>query len=121
VVLRDSAAGLLLYERESYYPRAYWKSQLGMKGADIERVNSGNITETEYSDNYQKFEINCISRDTLVLAENYYPGWNCYDNLKRVRIFSASLGDFPTLFRLVSLAPGRHVIEFKYHKVFGLF
>ena len=91
LVLRDSAAGLLLYERESYYPRAYWKSQLGMKGADIEHINSGNITETEYSDNYQKFEINCISRDTLVLAENYYPGWNCYDNSKQVKIFPQPL------------------------------
>ncbi len=121
VVLRDSAAGLLLYERESYYPRAYWKSQIGMTGQDIERINKNDIVESEYSDDNQKFDINCLAADTLVLAENYYPGWNCLDNSKPVRILPAEIKGEPPLFRSIPVTPGRHVIEFNYHKVFGLF
>jgi hypothetical protein len=121
VIFRDSVAGLLLYERKSYYPRVYWKSQLGMQGPEIETVNKGNLTELQYSDNYQEFEVNCTKPDTLMLAENYYPGWKCLDNKKEIAISPANILNFPRLFRSVPLAPGYHLLEFEYHKVFGLF
>jgi len=120
-IFRDSAAGLLLYERRSYYPRAYWKSQFGKQGPEIEAINKGGIAELHYSDNYQEFEVNCTKPDTLILAENYYPGWACFDNKKEIVISPAEIPNFPRLFRSVSLPPGRHLLEFKYHKVFGLF
>jgi hypothetical protein len=121
VVLMDSAAGLLLYERKSYYPRAYWKSQLGMTGQDMERINRSNIVESAYSDDYQKFEVNCVAADTLILAENYYPGWDCLDNSRPVKILPAGIEGEPPLFRSIPVAAGRHVIEFNYHKIFRLF
>ena len=118
---RDSAAHLKLYERKHYYPRAYWKKQLGMQGPSIEEENKGAIRQTAYSDGYQRIEIDCQEPDTLIVSENYYPGWKCYDNGERTEIFPAHIKNYPPLFRSVAITKGHHVIEFRYNKVFYWF
>lgn len=120
-VFKDSTQNLQLYERKNCYPRCYWKRQLGMSGAGIEAENKGTMRQLAYSDLYQKVEINCITRDTLIFSENYYPGWKCYDNQKEIKVYAASIKNYPPLFRCIPLERGHHVIEFKYNKVFYWF
>ena len=45
----------------------------------------------------------------LILSENWYPGWNAYDNGHKTRIFRADY----TL-RAVHLEKGQHEVIFKY-------
>lgn len=120
-VFKDSAGSQKLYERRNYYPRIYWKRQLGERGADIEIENKNSVRQVVYSDLYQKIEVNCSIPDTLILSENYYPGWKCYDNQKEIKIYPISIYDHPPLFRSITLDKGTHVIEFKYNKVFYFF
>jgi hypothetical protein len=117
-IYRDSAAQLRLYERTNYYPRAWWKSQLGRTGPEIEEENKENIRQTAYSDLYQKIEVNCPANDTLIISENFYPGWKCYDNGKRVGLFAPTIKKYPSIFRAVALDKGRHTLEFRYNKPF---
>lgn len=114
-VFKDSTGGLNLYERKSYYPRMYWKSQLGRPGPEIERENEGTIRPLAYSDEYQKIMVDCQTPDTLILSENFYPGWKCYDNGRRIPLFPAAIKQYPRLFRAVVLEKGRHLLEFKYN------
>jgi len=114
----DSLPKTYLYERKSYYPRCYWKSQLGKSGKDIETENASNIRQLSYSDMYQKLEVNCERSDTLVFSENYYPGWKCYDNGKQIPIYMPTIKNYPPLFRAISLSEGKHTIEFKFARLF---
>lgn len=120
-IFKDSVRHMNLYERRTYYPRVYWKSQLGMKGEAIEEENKGSIREQVYSDGYQRFEVDCGTPDTLIFSENDYPGWSCYDNGKKVAIQVAAIKNYPPLFRSVVLDKGHHLLEFKYNKVFYWF
>lgn len=120
-IFKDSAAGLMLYERRNYYPRCYWKHQLGEPGIAIEDENRGTIKGLTYSDLYQKWAVNCHASDTLIFSENIYPGWKCYDNGKEVPIFTTKIKNYPSLFRMISLDKGSHILEFKYNKVFYWF
>jgi hypothetical protein len=120
-IFKDSIRGLRLYERRNYYPRCYWKRQLGKPGEEIEKENAGVIQPLEYSDQYQKIAVECTVPDTLIFSENYYPGWKCYDNQKRIEIYPARIGNYPPLFRSIALSGGHHIIEFKYNKVFYWF
>jgi hypothetical protein len=120
-VFKDSARHLNLYERKNYYPRVYWKSQLGKRGGEIEEENKSTIQPLAYSDLYQKFEVDCKTRDTLILSENDYPGWKCYDNGKRTAIYPAAIRNYPPLFRSIALDKGHHIVEFKYNKPFYWF
>lgn len=117
----DSVRYLKLYKRRNYYPRCYWKHQLGEPGATIEMENSKFIHELAYTDEYQKWAIECNSDDTLIFSENYYPGWECLDNDKGIPIFRPSIKNYPPLFRGIALNKGRHIIEFSYNKVFHWF
>jgi len=120
-IFKDSVQRLHLYERKSWYPRCYWKHQLGRRGVEIEAENKATIHQLAYSDLYQKFEVNCSAPDTLIFSENYYPGWKCYDNQKEIKIYQASIRNYPPLFRCIPLDKGGHIIEFKYNKVFYWF
>ncbi len=114
----DSLPKTYLYERKNYYPRTYWKSQLGKPGKEIEKENAENIRQLAYSDMYQKTEVNCLTPDTLIFSENYYPGWKCYDNGKQIPINIPTIKNYPPLFRAISLGEGKHTIEFKYAQFF---
>jgi hypothetical protein len=120
----DSAGTWTLYERKNYYPRVYWKKQIGKRGAAIEEENKGKVRELVYEDLYQKYAVTCTSSDTLIFSENVYPGWSCYDNRRQIPITSAAIKDYPRIFRAIALDPGEHVIEFRYNQVlsrlFGL-
>jgi hypothetical protein len=120
-IFKDSTQGLKLYERKNYYPRCYWKRQLGSPGAQIEVENKATIQQLTYSDLYQKISVDCLTPDTLIFSENYYPGWTCIDNQKEVPIYLASIKNYPPLFRSIALDKGHHIIEFKYNKVFYWF
>jgi hypothetical protein len=117
----DSMNDVRLYERRNYYPRIYWKHQLGMSGKDIELENRTTIRQLAYSDLYQKIEVDCLVPDTLIISENYYPGWRCYDNQKKVPINPAIIKNYPPLFRSIALDKGHHIVEFKYDNVFYWF
>jgi len=110
----DSIDGLRLYERSNYYPRVYWKRQLGMPGKEIESENKTAIRQLVYSDLYQKIEIDCPIADTLIISENSYPGWKCYDNKRRIEITPAVIKNYPPLFRSIVLDKGHHIVEFRY-------
>jgi len=120
-IFKDSVQHLLLYEKLNYYPRVYWRHQLGMKGAAIEAENNGSVKQTAYSDYYQRIEVDCAGPDALIIAENYYPGWKCYDNGKEIAIHPATIKNYPPLFRSVILKEGHHIVEFRYNKVFHWF
>ncbi|MDO6433076.1 hypothetical protein Q4E93_20880 [Flavitalea sp. BT771] len=120
-VLKDSIEGMKLYEKKNYYPRMYWQHQLGMPGPAIEAANKGTIRQTAYSDLYQRIEIDCPARDTLIISENSYPGWKCFDNRKEIPIRPAKIKNYPPLFRSVVLDKGHHIVEFRYNKVFYWF
>jgi hypothetical protein len=120
-IFKDSAAHLNLYERPNYYPRIYWKRQLGKPGRAIEEENKETIKQLAYSDYNQKIEVECMAADTLIISENYYPGWKCSDNGKKTAIFPAHIKDYPPIFRSIALDKGHHVIEFSYNKVFYWF
>jgi len=114
----DSMPNTYLYERKNCYPRAYWKSQIGRPGRDVEKENAENIRQLIYSDLYQRTEVNCLTSDTLIFAENYYPGWKCYDNTKEIPIKMPTIKTHPPLFRAIALDKGHHIIEFKYASLF---
>jgi len=120
-IFRDSTRYLNLYERRNYYPRCYWKHQLGERGTEIEGENKGIIRQLTYADQYQKWLIHCNSPDTLVFSENDYPGWKCYDNQKEITIYEPTIKNYPRLFRCITLDKGQHIIEFTYNKVFYWF
>lgn len=120
-IFRDSTDKIKLYERKTYYPRIYWQHQLGMQGKDIEEQNKTTIKQLAYSDIYHKIEVNCERPDTLIVSENNYPGWRCYDNNKKIKVFSAVIKNYTPLFRAVVLDKGHHILEFKYNKVFYWF
>lgn len=120
-IYKDSIPHLLLYERRNYYPRCYWRHQVGKPGVQIEEENKEMVMPLEYSDLYQKVQVNCSSSDTLVFSENYYPGWECFDNGKRVSIFKWGLPGGHPLFRAVYLDRGHHLLEMRYNKVFYFF
>jgi uncharacterized membrane protein YfhO len=48
----------------------------------------------------------------LVVTDNYYPGWQAYDNGKPVPILRVN-----NTFRGLPLAAGRHVLELKFRPV----
>ncbi len=117
----DSIEYLKLYERTSWYPRVYWRHQLGEAGAQIELENSEAIHQLEYSDNEEKLLVDCKTSDTLIFSENCYPGWVCYDNGKEIGIYPAVIRDYPRLFRSIAVKSGRHVIELRYCRRFYWF
>lgn len=118
---KDSAEHISLYERANYYPRIYWKRQLGQPGRIIEEENKETIKQVSYSDYHQKIEVECMIADTLIISENYYPGWKCYDNGKKIPIYTPQIKGHPPIFRSIALDKGHHVIEFSYNKVFYWF
>ena len=120
-IFRDSTADFNLYERKNYYPRCYWKHQLGEPGRAIEAENEAVIRQLSYSDVDQKWVIQCSSPDTLIFSENSYPGWRCYDNQREVKMIPVSIKNHPPLFRCVALNKGSHIVEFRYRKVFYWF
>jgi hypothetical protein len=120
-IFKDSTRHLNLYQRKNCYPRIYWKSQLGLQGHTIEEANKTTIRQLEYSDLYQKIDIECSAPDTLVVSENYYPGWKCYDNGNKTKIFPAPIRNYPPIFRSIAVDKGHHIIEFKYNKIFYWF
>src|SRR5882757_11267506 len=62
-IFKDSVQHLHLYERKTYYPRVYWKSQIGERGKEIEEKNKSSIQEQAYSDGYQRFAVECTAAD----------------------------------------------------------
>lgn len=104
--------GVKLYERKNYYPRAYFKSQLNMKGIDIEKANK--ITLLEYKDQYQKYEINLDQTEDIIFSEINYPGWKAYIDGNKVDIKEAQIDNLKPLFRQIMSEKGKHIIEFKY-------
>jgi len=120
-VFKDSLHHINLYERKNYYPRCYWKRQLGQPGSKIEADNKEIIHQLVYSDLYEKLAVDCVLLDTLIFSEINYPGWSCYDNGKKTIIYSALIKNYTPLFRSIVLNRGHHIIEFKYKKVFYWF
>lgn len=94
--------GKWLYENSLAYPRA-WVQQDGDNGrvipshANIERISPNQIA------------IDAQGPGLLVLSENYYPGWRVYVDGEKGDIMSID-----GLFRGVSLAEGKHTVEFVY-------
>jgi len=120
-LFREASGRIRLYERRTWYPRCYWKRQLGEAGPQIERENAGLIKQLAYSDNDEKLTVKCNTADTLIFSENNYPGWHCYDNGKNIPILTIALKNYPPLFRGIVLNPGMHLIEFRYNKKFYWF
>ena len=120
-IFKDSIPNLKLYETRNWYPRCYWQRQLGLPGRIIEGENKSSIQQLAYSDHYEKLVIDCVQKDTMIFSENYYPGWECYDNGKLIDIYPATIKKYPPLFRSIVLDKGRHMVEFKYKKLFYWF
>jgi len=65
---------------------------------------------------YEPNAINLVAENDkpamLVVTDNYYPGWQAYDNGKPVAILRVN-----STFRGIPLAAGRHVLELKFRPV----
>jgi hypothetical protein len=120
-IYKDSTLDMKLYERKSWYPRCYWKHQLGLSGAKIEHNNKDSIHQLSYTDNEERVAVECGVADTLIFSENDYPGWVCYDNGKNIPIFSVTIQRYPPLFRSIALIRGKHLIAFRYKYAFHWF
>jgi hypothetical protein len=61
--------------------------------------------------NVNVFEVSALAREkgTLVVSENFFPGWNAYENGKKISVFKANV-----CFMAVGLEAGNHKILFKY-------
>jgi hypothetical protein len=53
--------------------------------------------------------VNAPEKGTLVISENFFPGWNAYEAGKKLKVFKANV-----CFMAVSLERGSHRIVFKY-------
>ena len=71
----------LIYSNPQFVGRSYILDEKGalIKGADI----------IESSSSYVKIVFEANSGDTLILADSWFPGWECFDNGARAEGFDA--------------------------------
>lgn len=112
LLLEDQPTGLKLYERANYYPRVFFKSQLGQPGKEIEALKQVDLLE--YRDNTQKYRIRTTQPEEVIFSEIFYPGWQAYVDNNKVNITLAQIAGVAPLFRSINLAQGEHIVEFKY-------
>ncbi len=91
-----------LYRVNNFLPRAYVTSQSG-KINDIVRI-------TIDTPNKIMYEVTNKTSGQLTLSELYYPGWEAFDNGKKVQIIKVD-----TLFQGLHLPAGKHIITFIYN------
>lgn len=73
---------ILLFKNLNYMGRAYIADK---DGNPIKRVKI-----MQDKDSYVKLYVNAIKGDVLILSDSWLPGWNCFDNGKKVKDFNAN-------------------------------
>lgn len=86
-----------LYENENVLPRAYLLE---------DKYTAVKILD--YEPNKIHLSFDAPSKSTLVLSENWFPGWQAFDNGKKVEIKKYKI------FRSLGVNPGKHDIYFNY-------
>ena len=73
------------------------------------RASVGHATIVRYENHAVTVHASLNESGIMVLADSHYPGWKAYVGGVEVPIVRANY-----FFRAVTLAPGQHVVEFKY-------
>jgi len=111
---REAAGGLSLYERDSWYPRVFLRTQHGSspRGKALERAIG--LEVLHYDDRLQRFRIDSQGDDVAVVTELNYRGWCARVNGAAVSIAPVQLDGLQTPFRSVPVRAGRNELEFEY-------
>lgn len=112
LVMEEPQSGLKLYERATWYPRAFFRSQLGQSAADIE--SQARFTLLTYSDLHIRYSVSADQTEEAIFSEVAYPGWKAYLDGRRVPIRAAAIDRFVPVLRSVEIPPGVHDVEFRF-------
>lgn len=108
LVMEDTQRGLRLYERPTWYPRAFFQSQIGLAGRDIEA--SGRIALESYADMHQRYRVWAEAPERLIFSENAYPGWVAYVDGRRADVGESRVGNIPASLRSIEVPAGDHIV-----------
>ncbi len=111
LVLKDEDRGLNIYERDTWAPRAYLKSQ--QEACIVHSADCSVPVIDYYSDSAITLTYESSKADQLVLAEVNFTGWKAQVDGVDVTITSYDPTGIP-IFRMIDVPAGRHVVEFKY-------
>lgn len=111
LVLDDAETGIRIYERPTWAPRAYLKSERTQCIARSEECHEPAITQ--YGQNEITVEYDAAKADQLVLSEVNAPGWKATIDGQKVDVQSDDPTGIP-IFRMVDAPAGRHVVRFWY-------
>lgn len=114
-ILRVNGASLVyksnyyIYKINNYLPRAY-VTYKNSSNFDINKTKIEPVKISIYQPNKILLNLIMKTHGYLVLSENYYPGWEAYDNNKKINIVISN-----KIFRSVYLQKGYHEIKFIYN------
>ena len=103
-----------LYMRPGAFPRAFSYEALTAK--TLER-NDVRFTIESYNDLHQVFDVTVPRAETIVFAEQFYPGWVAIIDGKRAPMLTAAIGTSDPILRSVNVEAGTHTVEFAYPRV----
>jgi len=112
VAFEDPTTKLTIYERNSWYPRAFFRSQINLSGPEIEAQNR--VSVASYSDLQQVFLVNTDQPEEVIFSEVNYPGWIALIDNKPVEIKTATIDQFVPVLRSINVPEGNHTITFIY-------
>ena len=112
LLVQDSASGLMLYERNNYYPKVFFQSQVAMSGKSIDALNEFDVLD--YSDQYQKYLVRAPDAEQVIFSELYFPGWHVFVDGAEAELNVARVKESAPIFDSVSLQKGSHIVELKY-------
>ncbi len=98
-----------VYKVDNYLPRAYFINTNSLN-FNLKTITPSPVRIIDYKPNKITLSLNTKSSGYLVLSENYFPGWQAYDNNKKVNIFASN-----KIFRSIRLEEGAHNITFIYN------
>ncbi len=107
----DLATGRYLYQRMHAFPRVYSYRALAAKSLSLNDVTFNVI---KYSDLESEFEVFVPHAETIVFAEQFYPGWVVSVDGRPAQMLEASIAGGQPILRAVAVDAGRHHVTFEY-------
>ena len=100
-----------LYERPNVFPRVYSLTALQ---THERKANDVIYRIVNYGDLESEFEITVPRAETVVFAEQFYPGWVVSVDGASSQMFAASINGSVPILRAVTLNAGMHRVRFDY-------
>jgi hypothetical protein len=111
LVQSDPSSGRYLYERKNAFPRVY--SDLALASKDL-RLNDVSFKVISYSDMESEYDVRVPKAETVVFAEQFYPGWIVSVDGIPSQMLEASVSGSSPILRAVDVPSGDHRIRFDY-------